>query len=170
MKRNNVFKMFAAVAVFAIIGVNQAFAQNENYVYKDELINNVLTSRTILKRDNKNASFTQYMKKDYTYDEFDRIKTQCVSRWNSSEDRWDKSLSYTYSYEDGLYSIELSRHIQNPYDLVLKRERSVYTIDDSRNLLLSQRYEWDRKNRDWILINELMIDSVPLLGEIIDKQ
>ncbi len=157
MKRKNVFKILAAAAVFAIIGVNPSFAQKKEYTHKDELINNALISRTICKSSDDNSDFMQHIRKDYTYDEFDRIKTQCISRWNDRTNRWDKVMLYSYNYTGGFYSIELSRYLSGDDKLWAKIERSVYIIDDEQNLLLCQKYEWDKKDKGWILTDEMIL-------------
>lgn len=168
MKRNNVFRIFAVAAVLMVIGVNQFFAQDKNYTYRDELMNDLLVTRTVYKNsDEKGAVLTLCVKKEYTYDVFDRIKTQCISRWNSIENRWDREAVYIYNYDDSTYSVELSRYKTGNDRVVSKRERCVYRIDNDRNILLSKNYEWNKKEKSWVLKSETQLnDSIPLLGLI----
>jgi len=164
MKRNNVFRLFVVAIVLVLVGLNRVSAQSRNYAYKDELMNDLLMTRTVYRYNNgDDAILTQCVKKEYTYDAFDRIKTQCISRWNSIESCWDRESVYIYNYDNGTYSVELLKYMPGNDRIISKRERCIYAIDHDRNILFSENYEWDKKRKNWILKNEIQRnDSIPL--------
>lgn len=151
MKQNNLIEIFTLVMILTIIGMGTSQAQNEKNTYKDELIGKALMSRTIYKKNDDGSDLSLHMKKEYAYDEQNRIKTFCISHWNKEKRCWDKALFYTYKYDGELYSIELLKYNTGENKFIKEKLRCVYSVDDDLNLLFRKNYEWDKKRKDWVL-------------------
>lgn len=165
MKRKNVLIMFAAMVLFVVVGTTSVLAQKSNYVYNCEWDNEALKSKIIYKYSNDSITLIPYKKGDFTYDKDNYIQSKTVYYWNSAQKSWEKASVYTYEYTDGRLMVEMARYRTGNKNILTGKERSIYEIDDSWNLLSCRTYKWKVGNGLWILKNEIKTDgTVSLLG------
>ena len=147
MKATGLFKAVVLIAIFLVSATNSFMnAQENNFVTNEEIVDNVVKSKTIY-RMNDGVLF-HHMKYDFTYDDQSRMTSKEVYKWNGQDESWTPYFKMSYTYSEKEMTVVYARWNakSKAYDLAM--EKSVYELNKENAPVAFFNYKW--KNFQWV--------------------
>lgn len=141
MKAKGLFRAVVLVAIFIVSGTNSFMkAQEKNFVTNEEVVNNIVKSRTVYRL--SEGTLYHHMKYDFTYDDQNRMTSREAFKWDAQNNSWSPFFMITYTYSEKEMAVQYARWNQKSKSYDLAMEKSVYELNKENIPVAYYNYKW----------------------------
>jgi len=145
-----ILKSVVLVTLFFAAVINFQASAQDNFVTNEEVVNDLVVSKTIYKND---GMLYRHMKYDYGYDEQNRMVSKEAFKWDEKNKNWMQYYKVTYSYSDNEIVMDYAKWNSRKKVYDQEKERNIYELNDANQPVAYINFGWDKKNNDWKLID-----------------
>ncbi len=140
------FGMTVMVAMFMLVGCNTTMnAQTKkNLVYDKKDACDIVYSL-----DNSTLLLTRELKYEYKYDGSGKTIEKKAYRWDAMNNEWEAYYLITIDNKEIETIMEYAQWNPETKDFDRNRQKTIYHMDSTNQLIAYMSYRWDKKSMDW---------------------